>query len=69
MATFLCSGMELELTPGRVKRIKSSLEETKKLLAKELSFPEELRNIEQTEFYIGHIKKLTGWVDLSQAKK
>ena len=46
------------LTEEQLKRVKSSLEETKQLLAKEMKISEDLRYVENVEFYKKHILKL-----------
>jgi hypothetical protein len=43
----------------KVTRITKALKETQELLAKELSYPENLRNKGQVEFYKKHSQKLS----------
>jgi len=50
--------MTIELTPIYRKRTEESLADTKKHLAKELSYRLDLQKADMVAFYKGHIKRL-----------
>ena len=62
MTTVKISGIEYQLTDEKKRRIFQSIEETERLLEKELSYMEDLQNKDRIEFYRSHISKLCGWL-------
>ena len=62
MKTITVGNQEYELTDEKKRRIFSAIEETERLLNKELSYSEDLQKSEQIEFYRSHITKLLGYL-------
>ena len=58
MKTITLYGIEYDLTPERIRRIVSALNETQDKLAKERRHPEDLQHKDMIAFYNGHIAKL-----------
>lgn len=55
------------LTADQARRVQESLTETRRLLAKELSYQVVLQKQDMISFYRGHIEMLTGMLSLPLA--
>ncbi len=58
MKTITASGVTLELTPERRRRITADMNEAQRKLDKELSYSQDLQRQEMIESYRKHITKL-----------
>lgn len=58
MKTYELNGMTFELTPARTRQTVDAINETQRLLNKELSYREDLQKQDMVDFYRNHIAKL-----------
>lgn len=58
MKTIIVGGMEIKLTPERIRRTLDARAETQRLLDKELKYSEDLQHSEVIDLYRKHIAHL-----------
>lgn len=51
------------MTRNQRQKITAALAETQGLIAKEMAYSEDLRNVERLDRLTGHAAKLQGWLD------
>ncbi len=58
MKTVNIGGMEMELTPERIRRIEQAIAETQRLIDREMTYSEEFRKLDRIATWQAHIAKL-----------